>query len=217
MALKRDPPAVLFSVSAGTPSCFAGSIRFAGLGPLSSAKQDALRNLSKKGSRLAISIDDALGRRAFACFPVAVLAIIIAPDESVLLLNRPTRLGEWEVVAGALEASETIVDGLLREVGEELGPEIDVQPLATVHASTFRYDENVTHMISLAFVLAYRGGDIQPGDDMRGSAFRWWTAAELMAPDLKLTVPQNGKWLLLRAIELFRNQGRQGMAVPSFD
>jgi len=166
---------------------------------------------------LVATIDDALGRRTFACFPVAVLAIIIAPDERVLLLNPPAQPGEWEVVSGALEADETIIDGLLREVREELGSEIDVQPLATVHASTFRYDENVTHMISLAFVLAYRGGEIQPGDDMRGSAFRWWTEAELMAPELKLTVPQNGKWMLLRAIDLFRNWVRQGMAAPSLD
>ncbi len=166
---------------------------------------------------MAVTIDDALGQRTFACFPVAVLAIIIAPDERVLLLSHPERLGEWEVVSGALEAGETIIDGLLREVGEELGPEIDVQPLATVHASTFRYDENVTHMISLAFVLAYRGGEIQPGDDMRGSAFRWWTETELMAPDVKLTVPQNGKWMLLRAIELFRHGVRQRTSAPSLN
>jgi ADP-ribose pyrophosphatase YjhB (NUDIX family) len=157
---------------------------------------------------LAVTIDDVLGQRTFACFPVAVLAIIIAPDERVLLLNHPAHPGEWEVVSGALEDGETISEGLLREVREELGPGIDVQPLATVHAATFRYDENVTHMISLAFVLAYRGGEIQPGDDMRGSAFRWWTAAELMAPDVKLAVPQNEKWILLRAIELFRSRGR---------
>ncbi|MBY0508816.1 MAG: NUDIX hydrolase [Rhodospirillaceae bacterium] len=166
---------------------------------------------------MAVTIDDALGQRAFACFPVAVLAIIIAPDERVLLLNHPERPGEWEVVSGALEAGETIIDGLLREVGEELGAEIDVQPLATVHASTFRYDVNVTHMISLSFVLAYRGGDIHPGDDMSGSTFRWWTEAELMAPELKLAVPQNGKWMLLRALELFRNQGRQATASKFMD
>lgn len=166
---------------------------------------------------MAATIDDILGRRTFACFPVAVLAIIIAPDERVLLLNHPAQPGEWEVVSGALEADETIIDGLLREVSEELGPDIDVQPLATVHASTFRYDENVTHMISLAFALAYRGGEIQPGDDMSGSAFRWWTEAELMASDVKLTVPHNGKWMLLRAIEIFRNGVRQGTLVPSLD
>jgi 8-oxo-dGTP diphosphatase len=156
---------------------------------------------------LAAAIDDALGRRRFACFPVAVLAIIIAPDERVLLLNPPAQPGAWEVVSGALEAGETVIEGLLREVREELGPEVKVEPLATVHASTFHYDENVTHMVSLAFVLAYRGGAIQPGDDMHGAGFRWWTETELMATDIKLTVPRNEKWILLRALELFRNHG----------
>lgn len=167
------------------------------------------------GTRVATTIDDALGRRSFACFPAAVLAIIVAPDERVLLLSRPARPGAWEVVSGALEAGESVIEGLLREVREELGPAIDVQPLAAVHASTFRYDETVTHMISLAFVLAYRGGEIHPGDDMQGSAFRWWSEAELMAPELNLTVPQDGKWMLRRAIALFRNQAGLPAAPPA--
>lgn len=92
---------------------------------------------------MAATIDDALGRREFACFPVAVLAVIIAPDESILLLNRPARPGEWEVVSGALEAGETVIDGLLREVGEELGPEIEVKPLDVwSHGVLVQYTRN---------------------------------------------------------------------------
>ena len=55
------------------------------------------------------------GKREFACFPVAVLAIVLDELEQVLLFSHPKRPGCWEVVNGALEADETVADGLMRE------------------------------------------------------------------------------------------------------
>lgn len=57
--------------------------------------------------------------RQFAGFSAAVLAFIVNADEELLLLAHPGRSDRWEVPNGALEAGETVLAGVLREVREE--------------------------------------------------------------------------------------------------
>jgi ADP-ribose pyrophosphatase YjhB (NUDIX family) len=144
--------------------------------------------------------------RSFACSAVALQAIVVSTDETTLLLSSPTRNpdGAWQVVSGALEAGETVLEGTLREVREELGNGVHVRPLGTVHVQTFHYDENVQYMIAIYYLLAYEGGEIQPGDDMLGSQYRWWNADELSYENVKIVVPPGQKWILKRAVELYR-------------
>src|SRR4029434_3694065 len=63
----------------------------------------------------------AQGTRRFAYSAVAVQAIIVNADERVLLLSSPTknRPNEWQVISSGLEAAETVLAGVLREVREE--------------------------------------------------------------------------------------------------
>ena len=144
--------------------------------------------------------------RRFACSAVALQAIVVRADEKTLLLSSPRRNpdGAWQVVSGALEAGETVLEGTLREVREELGNDVRVRPLGTVHAQTFHYDENVQYMIAIYYLLAYEGGEIQPGDDMLGSQYRWWKVDELSHDNVKIVVPPGQKWILKRAVELYR-------------
>lgn len=142
-------------------------------------------------------------QRRFATSPVAIQAIIINQTEQILLLSSPTRKQGWQVVSGALEAGETLLDGTLREVYEELGKDIQVCPLGTVHVETFHYDEKVQYMLSTYYLFAYQGGKIRPSDDMIGSEFRRWSLAELN--DDKLIFHASAKlWMLKRAVELYR-------------
>jgi ADP-ribose pyrophosphatase YjhB (NUDIX family) len=149
-------------------------------------------------------IPDATGRRMFACSAAGVLAFIVDAQERLLLLAHPRRKGEWEVVNGALDAEETILEGVLREIREEAGPAVRVRPLGTVHSYTFRYDDAVPYMLSIAYLVAYEGGPIEPGDDMCGSQYRWWGLDELNDDHVKLIVPRDQKWMAARAIELYR-------------
>ncbi len=146
------------------------------------------------------------GTRSFACSAVALQAVVVSPEEKILLLSSPTRNqnGAWQVVSGGLEAGETILAGTLREVSEELGSDLRVRPLGTIHAQTFHYDENVQYMIAIYYLLAYERGEVQPGDDMQGSQYRWWSMAELEDENVKIVVPPGQKWILQRAIELYR-------------
>ena len=144
------------------------------------------------------------GKREFACYPVAVLVIVLDDFDRVLLLCHPKRPGCWEVVNGALEADETVLEGLMRESREELGSDVRIRPIAAVHAQSFAYDNAVRKMISLVFVAAYEGGTVRPGDDMAGSTIKWVGVAEIVAGEIDVIVPRGQTWLFSRALELYR-------------
>ena len=146
---------------------------------------------------------DSSGLRRFACSPAGVVVFIIDDRERILLLSHPNRTG-WEAVNGALEANETVLQASLRETQEEVGADLRVRPLGTVHAYTFRYDSKVQHMISLCYLVAFEGGQICPGDDMEGSDFRWWRLEDLEKENVALLVPRDQKWIARRAVELYR-------------
>ena len=119
---------------------------------------------------------------------------------------------------GAMEAGETVLEAVLRETYEEAGSELLVCPLGTVHISAFHYDDRVRFMLSVAYLLAYDGGPVQPGDDMSGSEYRWWSLEELSSPEVELAIPPGEKWLLARAIELYRLWNKQdGALQPGFN
>jgi 8-oxo-dGTP pyrophosphatase MutT (NUDIX family) len=156
------------------------------------------------------------GKRQFACSPVALVVYVVNEREEVLLLAHPKRKGGWEVISGALEAGETILEGALRETREEAGEGLRVRPLGTVHASSFHYDEKVEYMLSLGYLMAYEGGPVEPGDDMAGSVYRWWSVGELEDEAARLIVPPGQKWLIERAVELYRLwQGREVELQPA--
>lgn len=142
-------------------------------------------------------------QRRFATSAVAVQAIIVNQAEEILLLSSPRRKQGWQTVSGGLEARETVVDGALREISEEVGVDVRVRPLGTVHVETFHYDENVQYMLGVYYLFAYQGGEVLPGDDMAGSDFRWWTPAELNEPGVEFH-PSAKPWMLERAVELYR-------------
>ena len=151
-------------------------------------------------------ISTVTGTRQFACSAVAIQAVVVSPEEKILMLSSPRRNpdGAWQVVSGALEAEETILNGALREAHEELGVDIRVRPLGTIHVQTFQYDEKVRYTIAVYYLLAYEGGVVRPGDDMGGSRYHWWSLTELADEEVKVVVPPNQKWLLKRAIELYQ-------------
>lgn len=140
--------------------------------------------------------------RPFATSAVALQAIVMDDHLRVLLMNNGRRGGYWQTVSGGLEAQETVLDGTLREVREELGPEIRVRPLGIVHATTFHYDKQVPYMIGLYTLLAYEGGQPIPGDDMVGSELRWWTIDELSQENPPLHLSTH-LWMLRRATQLY--------------
>jgi ADP-ribose pyrophosphatase YjhB (NUDIX family) len=149
------------------------------------------------------TVTNARGDRAFDCFPAAVLVFVVDEDERILILSNPQSDGGWEVVNGALQHGETILEGALRELREEAGPGVRVRPLGIVHVYTHHYDPNIPNMISICYLMAYEGGEVVPGDDMAGSAVRWASAEDIEDESLRMIAPRQ-KWLAARAVELYR-------------
>ena len=146
------------------------------------------------------------GRR-FAGFAAAVLVFIVDPaTRRFLLLSSPAKRGRpgWEIVNGGVEAGESLLAAVHREVAEEAGPDVQLQVLGTVHAWTWQYDEQVTHLMSTAFVASYLGGEVMPGDDMAGSEVRWASLEEVqeLAASGTGLIP-GGLWPFERALQCF--------------
>lgn len=144
--------------------------------------------------------------RTFATSAIALQAIIMNEKEQFLLLSSPRRNGnnEWQTVSGGLEAGETVLAGILREVREEVG-HIQVRPLTVLHSQSFRYDDNVPFMVGIYYLLLYEGGRIVPGDDMTGSDFHWWGLDELetAVTNQNATLHRSTHlWMLRRAVQM---------------
>jgi 8-oxo-dGTP pyrophosphatase MutT (NUDIX family) len=146
----------------------------------------------------------AVSGRVFATYPAAVVVMIVNDKEELLLLSHPKRTPWWEVVNGAVDADETILDAALREVREEAGEAIQVRPLGVVHTSTFSYDAYAHHMLSITYLMAHVSGEAVAGDDMQGSQIMWHSLADLPQSQLKIIPPLDEPWLCQRALELFR-------------
>ena len=147
-------------------------------------------------------MEDMKGRR-FACFPAAILVFLVNAAERVLFLSHPQQNDHWEIVKGAIEAGETIEEAAYRETKEEVGIKVQVEPLGIIHASTVYHDEKVPYALGLYYLMAYRGGKVQPGDDMAGSRCQWWSWGEIVEGKMHIGVPSE-MWVIKRAIELYR-------------
>ncbi len=141
--------------------------------------------------------------RIFPAYPIAVQALIIDDEDRFLLLSSPTRNGhnEWQVISGGLDANETILEGVLREVNEEGGDDLRVRPLTVIHTQTFSFDTHIPFMVGVYYLLAYEGGDVVPGDDMRDAQFRWWSIDEMRQNDIRFH-PSTHLWMLERCVEM---------------
>ncbi len=152
--------------------------------------------MNKTNPRIA-----SLSGREFTCFPVALVGYVINENKEFLFLSRQGE-DSWEIPSGAMEASENTVDGILRELHEELGDAIKIKPLGVVHAHTFPFDEKVKEMISIGFLIQYLGGEINPSDDMKGAGYKWMSLEEISL-EKNISVPRNKGTLFERATELF--------------
>lgn len=142
--------------------------------------------------------------RPFTTYPVAIQVILMDNQQRILLLSSPrrNRPNEWQVISGGLEANETVLDGARRETGEEAGPDVRVRPLGVLHVQTFKYDRRIPYMLGVYYLMAYEGGEVVPGDDMVGSAYRWWSIDKLRESAI-LYHPSTMLWLLERATAVY--------------
>jgi len=92
----------------------------------------------------------------------------------VLLRHAPTsRWGDaWVTPGGRLEEGETTVDGLRREVLEEVGLTVEDPSLTRIFYETLTDGARVRHGDFGQFVARATPGDLRPGPDVREA--RWF-------------------------------------------
>lgn len=101
---------------------------------------------------------------------VSVAAAVIDEDDRVLVLRRRDN-GRWEPPGGILELSESIADGLRREVREESGLRIEPEVLTGVYKNLPR------GIVALVFRCHASGGALTPTDE--ADDFRWLHRSQL--------------------------------------
>jgi ADP-ribose pyrophosphatase YjhB (NUDIX family) len=103
----------------------------------------------------------------------------IVQDGRVLIAVRgiEPEKGKFDVPGGFLLPGEHPLDGLRREMAEELGVEIEIEFDDFVQAIPHQYGDEGDWVLSLGFAARIVGGTPRPADDV--ADLRWVTLEEL--------------------------------------
>lgn len=101
---------------------------------------------------------------------VSVVAVIVDDEHRVLAVQRRDN-GHWEPPGGVLELTESVEDGLRREVREETGLEVSVQALTGVYKNLPR------GIVTLVFRCRSAGGRLTTSAET--AQLRWLTGDEV--------------------------------------
>ncbi|MCU7824794.1 NUDIX hydrolase [Kitasatospora sp. DSM 101779] len=103
---------------------------------------------------------------------VSVAGVVVREDGRILAIRRADN-GTWEPPGGVLELSETVEDGVCREVFEETGIRVRVERLTGVY-------KNMTRgIVALVFRCRPEGGQEQLSEE--STAVDWLTPDEVRA------------------------------------
>jgi mutator protein MutT len=100
---------------------------------------------------------------------VGVGAVIVSAGKVLLVKRRYEPLaGRWSIPGGTLELGETLEAGVIREMREETGLEIEVGPVIEVFDRIiFDADKRVRyHFVLVDYLCWPDGGELQAGSDV---------------------------------------------------
>ncbi|MEY9940278.1 NUDIX hydrolase [Streptacidiphilus sp. MAP5-3] len=110
------------------------------------------------------------GARNMPQHSVSVAGVVIREDGRVLAIQRADN-GTWEPPGGVLELTETLEDGVRREIYEETGIKVHVERLTGVY-------KNMTRgVVALVFRCRPEGGHEQVSDE--SVAIDWLTPEQV--------------------------------------
>jgi len=88
--------------------------------------------------------------------------------------------GTWGFVGGHLRTEEKIMDGAKREISEELGEDVQVEPINEILAVRENFLEpNFIHHITIIIKGEYIGGDIKVNEPKRCEKWEWFSLENL--------------------------------------
>lgn len=152
-------------------------------------------------------------RREFPEQPLIGVGAVVVDAGRVLLVRRgrePLK-GQWSLPGGLLEVGEALTAGVVREVREETGLEVETVELIELLDRIHREGERVRyHYVIADYLCRVTGGELQAASDADG--VRWVERAEwnshgaLMLEPITVRVMEAG-WQRARAIEAEKRKG----------
>jgi ADP-ribose pyrophosphatase YjhB (NUDIX family) len=107
-------------------------------------------------------------------YTVGAVLVLRRPDGRLLLVEQ-RHSGGWALPGGLLKRSEDPVDGLVREVGEEIGVQLDRSQLPTPTALV----DAPARRVDLVFVLEAEDDRPRPEDEVEVLRLGWFALDEL--------------------------------------
>lgn len=105
---------------------------------------------------------------------VGVGAVVIHGGRVLLVRRRYEPLaGQWSLPGGAVEAGETLVEAVAREIGEETALAVAVGPVIEVLDRITRDGEGRTryHFVLIDYLCTCVGGSLTPASDVSDAVF----------------------------------------------
>ena len=131
------------------------------------------------------SSDDGEGKTCPSCgrdwyrnsAPTAGCALVSDGRALITKRGRDPEKGRYDVPGGFLHPGEEVLDGLRREIKEELGVEIDVGFGDFVHAVAHEYGDEGDYVLAMGFLARLTSGEPSANDDVE--ELRWVSLEEL--------------------------------------
>ena len=140
---------------------------------------------------------ESCGRAWYRNMAPTVGAAIVKDGKALATVRaREPEKGKLDVPGGFLGPEEHPLDGLKREVSEELGIEIDASIEDIVQIVPHHYGDEGDVVMSIGFKARWTSGEINPADDV--ADVRWLTVDELEGVDFAW---EHDTYLLRRALE----------------
>lgn len=115
-----------------------------------------------------------------------VCSAVVRDTEQRVLLTRRADNGKWCLPGGHLESGESVTEGIVREVKEETGLDVEVVRLTGVYSNPHRlleYDDGHRfHVVALNFEVRIVAGSLTESDET--TAFGWFNGTEIGTLDL---------------------------------
>jgi ADP-ribose pyrophosphatase YjhB (NUDIX family) len=123
-------------------------------------------------------MDDIL-QREFPLTPIVGVGGVIVHEGRVLLVcrGREPLKGQWTLPGGVLEVGESLAEGVIREVKEETGLQVEAIELVELLDRIHREEDRVRyHYVIADYLCRVTGGDLEAASDV--DAVRWVERAD---------------------------------------
>ena len=138
--------------------------------------------------------------------PVVGVGGVVISKGRALLVRRaaPPLQGEWSIPGGMLEAGETLLEGVRRELAEETGVEVRVLDLIEVFERISLDDAGKAkfHYVVLDYYCELVGGNAQAGSDAAEIA---WVPEDRLS---EFSLTSAAKRVIGKAFEMARERAR---------